>query len=294
VLICTRYDDDPHALSKGRFKLLLPLIPARCWALLPTVRRRLAFFTLILLLAAGWTAWFMREPIRHAFERLAGHPIAAPQRPTPRPEDYRALIEDARRWRNDLADRYRRADDNPQRDRVLTETRRFLETLLPEMMRCWLGTPWDFNGTASTPGDGRIACGYFVSTVLRDSGFQVDRYQLAQQASENILLTFLPSRELLRRVGVPYESFAAEVRSLEDGVYIVGLDTHVAFLVVDDGSFRFIHSSGSRPWCVVDEGESEASVLQASNTRLLGNLTTNRRVLTRWLLGERLAVRGAR
>ena len=42
-------------------------------------------------------------------------------------------------------------------------------------------------------------------------------------------------------------------------IYIVGLDTHVAFLVWGGSEgFRFIHSSGSRPWCVVDESRADA------------------------------------
>ena len=34
----------------------------------------------------------------------------------------------------------------------------------------WKKTAWDFNGTATKPGDGPIACGYFVTTLLRDIG----------------------------------------------------------------------------------------------------------------------------
>jgi len=254
------------------------------------VRRILAITALVLLLAAGWTAWFMRVPIRQAWDKLGHTSTGGPQRPRPRPADYKALIDDAARWRKDLAGRYRKATKPEDRDKVLKETRSFLETLLPSMMRCWLGTPWDFNGTAEGPGGDQIACGYFVSTVLRDAGFRVDRYQLAKQPSENILRTFLPRSSLVRRVGVPYETFAAEARSLDPGIYIIGLDTHVAYLIVADGAFRFIHSSGSQPWCVVDESETEASVLQSSNYRILGNLSADRRVLVRWLLQEPVSV----
>ena len=73
------------------------------------------------------------------------------------------------------------------------DARLILELMMPEMMRCWLGTPYDFNGTAEKPGDGKIACGYFVSTVIRDTGFRVNRFKFAQQPSENILRTFISS-----------------------------------------------------------------------------------------------------
>ena len=89
-----------------------------------------------------------------------------------------------------------------------------------------------------------------------------------------------------------YQSFAEEVRNREPGVYVVGLDTHVAFIVVVGRDFRFIHSSGSRPWCVVDERPAEAGVLQRSNWRMLGNLTGDASVLRRWLKAEKIVVRG--
>ena len=173
------------------------------------------------------------------------------------------------------------------------DARVLLEKTLPEMMHCWLGTPWDFNGTAAKPGGGRIACGYFVATVLQDAGFQVDRYQLAQQASGDILRSFLPKESCALTVGKDYQAFAAEMEKREPGVYIVGLDTHVVFVVVGGDGFRVIHSSGSRPWCVVDQGRDEAGVLQRSNWRMLGNLTADPGVLRTWLKGGKISVKGA-
>ena len=167
-----------------------------------------------------------------------------------------------------------------------------LEHTLPEMMHCWLGTPWDFNGTASKPGGGRIACGSFVATVLMDAGFQVDRYQLAQQPSGNILRSFLDKDDCPLTVGKPYESFAANVEQSDRGIYLIGLDTHVGFLVVGGNGFRMIHSSGSRPWCVVDEDRADAHALQRSNWRMLGNLTADAKVLRCWLKAEKVVVRG--
>ena len=151
-------------------------------------------------------------------------------------------------------------------------------------MQCWLGTPWDFNGTSQTPGEGKIACGYFVSTVLRDAGFQLERVRLAQQASQNIIRTFLPRDAIHIRVGTPYETFLQQVVARGPGVRVVGLDTHVAFLIVNpDQSINFIHSSGARPWTVVNEKPAQANVLATSNYRVTGILTRNQKVLQGWL-----------
>ena len=160
------------------------------------------------------------------------------------------------------------------------------------MMRCWLGTPWDFHGTAAKPGAGKIACGYFVSTVLRDAGFDLNRYTLAQQPSGNILKTFVPKSSCHLTSNKPYNEFVSELETFDPGIYIVGLDTHVAFIVKTPKDFRFIHSSGSHPYCVVDESRDEARVLKRSKWRILGNGTAQPKALRLWLKGSKVKIHG--
>lgn len=256
----------------------------RKWWLLP----------ITLLALAGGAGWWFREPLG-AWSRgvTGGVELGIRQTLQPDPKGYAVLVSELERWRRELSARHRKARTDAERAAVEHDARVILERTLPEMTRCWLGTPWDFNGTASKPGGGRIACGYFVATVLMDAGFQVDRYQLAQQPSGNILRSFLEKDDCVLTVGKSYDAFAADVGKAEPGIYLVGLDTHVGFLVVGRNSFRMIHSSGSRPWCVVDESRDEAHVLQRSNWRMLGNLTADPKVLRRWLKAEKIAVRGA-
>lgn len=236
--------------------------------------------------------WHFRGPLATAWQSV-GRPLdlSETRLPKPDPERYATMKEEVERWRKDLAAKHAKAKTLPEKEQVLVETRHFLEKVLPEMMRCWLGTQWNFHGTTEVPGQGNIACGYFVATVLRDAGFRVDRYKLAQQPSQNILRSFLPRESLSLRVGVPYETYAAEMRASEPGIRIVGLDSHVAFMVTGPDGFRFIHSSGSKPWCVVDEGEKDAEVLRRSNYRVQGSLTADREVLRRWLAGKKIEVK---
>lgn len=259
--------------------------------ILRAMRRLIILSAILIAIFAGTGFWF-RESVRqmwiHRFSPLEKNGPAA----KPDPETYATMIGDLERWRQDLATRLAAARTPEETAAVKNDARIILEKALPEMMRCWLGTPWDFHGTAERPGDGRIACGYFVSTVLKDAGFRVNRYRLAQQPSENILRSFLPRESCKLNVGKPYDTFADELLTREPGIYIVGLDNHVAFLVVRPDGFRFIHSSGSRPWCVVDESRSEAKVLQSSNWRMIGNLTADSAVLGRWLKAETIVVHG--
>jgi hypothetical protein len=260
-----------------------------------SVRMKPRWFLLIALLAlVGTAGWWFRGPVGAWLGSISGSvELGVRKTVKPDPKTYAVLVSELARWRKDLTKRHRQAKTDVERKAVEHDARVILERTLPEMMRCWLGTPWDFNGTAAMPGGGRIACGYFVSTVLMDAGFQVDRYQLAQQPSGNILRSFLEKDDCVLTVGKPYDAFAAELADAEPGIYLIGLDTHVGFLKVDGKNFRMIHASGSRPWCVVDESREDALVLQKSNWRMLGNLTADAEVLRCWLKSEKVVVKGA-
>lgn len=252
------------------------------------MRRRLLIAGIAATLLAGVGAAVM---LRGAWRPAALARLIAPAPASPDPARYATLDADLELWRVELARRHKAATLPAEKAQVLAEARLLLEAALPEMMRCWLGTPWNFNGMATQPGaDGKIACGYFVATVLRDAGFQVERVRLAQQPAELILTTFVPRDSLTLRVGASYQSFCRDVRALEPGIYIVGLDSHVGFLVLTTGGFHFIHSSGSSPWCVVAEDAAQAGVLRRSRYRVLGNLTSQPDLLRRWLNATPLVI----
>ena len=249
---------------------------------------RLTLF--LLLLGACCAGWVYRTQIGALVEGLLESP-AAPD-PAPDPETYSVLSADLEEHRKRLGRDYLRTTSETERTEILAQARELLELSLPRLMRCWLGTPWDFNGTAHEPGAGKVACGYFVSSVLQDAGFRVEWAPLAQQASQNILGTFLPSDDMNIRVGTGYEQFLSEIIAHGKGVYIVGLDSHVAFLLITgEGEIRFIHSSGASPYCVVEESREEAQVLRRSNYRVTGNLTANRELIRNWLLGTKFKTR---
>ena len=266
-------------------------MPDLCKVALVHPRR---IFLITLLAVGGAAGWFQRNALLRWVDSVQRpFTISRSHRPKPDPAMYSALTASLETWRVRLAARLMEAKNPEERAKVLTDARIILETALPTMMRCWLGTPYDFNGTANAPGKGKIACGYFVATVLKDAGINVDRYQLAKQPSENILRSFLPKNACSLTVNQEYTDFATSLSRAEAGVYVVGLDTHVAFAVVRNGTFRVIHASGSRPWCVVDENASGAGVVRKSKWRLLGNMTANQDFLNDWLTAQRIVVRGA-
>ena len=247
---------------------------------------KVLFFVLLALVLAG--AWLFRGAFTGG--GVLDPAIVVKGRRVPDAERYARLKAETERWRGELGQRHRAAPTPAAKAAVEEEARTFLNEMLPAMMDCWMGTPWDFHGTAEEPGRKPVACGYFVATVLRDAGFRLDRFELAQQPSQLILRTFLPRSAMTLRAGVPYEKFTAELKRLPPGIRIVGLDTHVGFLVCRGEEFRFVHSSGSEPWCVVDEGEDRAEVLRKSSYRVHGCLTSDRDVVRGWLSGRAFRV----
>lgn len=235
--------------------------------------------------AGGWWAW---KTYGAGLFEIA---IESEKNPEPDAERYAILVAELERWRQQLREAYAKAQTAEEKAAVENDARVILELVMPEMMRCWLGTPYDFNGTAERPGGGEVACGYFVSTVIRDAGFRVDRYKLAQQPSGNILRTFLKRENCLLKVGQDFDSYAEWVEGMEPGVYLIGLDSHVGFIVNGADGTRFFHSSRWQDRGVVDEPGRKAGALRHSNWRMIGGLTADPDVIRTWLGGEKVKVR---
>ena len=176
------------------------------------------------------------------------------------------------------------------REQVLVEARELVFTAITgELIPAWYGTPWAFYGATETPGQGDIACGYFVSTVLRDAGFEVERVLLAQQASEHIVQTFTPEPAIARFRNRPASEVVAWVEGRGPGLYVVGLDYHVSFLVNDGDGVEMCHSSYLEPGVVLCE-DAASSAAFVSGYRVVGKLLDDAMV-ERWLQGEAFPTR---
>jgi len=190
-----------------------------------------------------------------------------------------------------LSRAYKRAAKSRRHDVFVQAERAVYESLVRDLLGFWLRTPWNYNGTTQTPGKGKIACGYFVTTVLRDAGFKVDRVKLAQQASENIIKSLTLPRLIKRYSNTPLKRFIASVKRMGRGVYVVGLDSHVGFLVNDGRDVWFVHSSSLPPSCVMREKALKSTSLRTSKYRVVGPITTDRALLWKWLAGVKIATR---
>jgi hypothetical protein len=121
--------------------------------------------------------------------------------------------------------------------------RLFTQIMTDSILPYWLGTPWGFYGTSETPQQGQIACGYFVTTTLRDAGLPLQRTKLAQCASEQMIRTLVQPVYVQRFSHVPLADFVAAIKKQGYGLYLIGLDSHTGFLYHDGQELYFIHAS---------------------------------------------------
>lgn len=156
--------------------------------------------------------------------------------------------------------------------------------LLPKLLfPPGIGTAWDFNGTTETPQKGAIACGYFVTTVLRDAGLRIARTQLAQCASEKLITTLIQPRFIHRYSNIGIAAFIHAVQQQGYGLYIVGLDNHVGFIFNDGATVYFIHSTFVGTRNVQKEKAISSGVLAQSRYKVLGKLSADESTLNKWM-----------
>lgn len=148
----------------------------------------------------------------------------------------------------------------------------------------WAGTQWDFNGMSTTPGQGLIACGYYVSTVLGHAGVRLQRIHLSQQDAATI------TRSVAAGSQVDELSTATDTvqraRERGSGLFVVGLDNHVGFLRVDGERADFCHASYVGPVAVLCEPALESPAFHSSRFVLANALSDA--LVDLWLQGRAL------
>lgn len=143
----------------------------------------------------------------------------------------------------------------------------------------WIGTKWDYNGVTQTPGKGKIACGYFVTTVLRDIGVKINRVKMAQCASET-MINYL-TKNKVNYSGLSFNAFIEKVKAKGNGISIIGLDNHTGFLYNDGSELWFIHSSYVNTGAVAKERAVENVILYSSKYKVVGFISQDAHFISR-------------
>ena len=186
--------------------------------------------------------------------------------------DYKNLLSEIEAQQTTLKKEYATAKTETEKEKILKKATKQFESNFEEVCKYWYGTKWSYSGTTQVPGKGKIACGYFVTTILRDLGYPIDRIKMAQAASETLIRTTVDKKFIKVRVKKKFGDFMEEVEEMGDGIYILGLDTHVGFLFVDGNSTHFIHSSNSLLKGVRNQRAFSSSTIRKSEYRVVGKL----------------------
>lgn len=167
------------------------------------------------------------------------------------------------------------------RKKALVNTQKMLPVALTRAaMAPWLGTQWDFYGASDHPGQGEIACGYFVAATLHAIGFNIRvsqktpgkrHYYLAGLPSEQIIKSLVSPESIRRFSNRPLVELENAVKAMGPGVYILGLDQHVGYLIYDGtGPVWLWHAKPGQE--VTLERPEQAYYVTGSHYRIIGKL----------------------
>lgn len=159
------------------------------------------------------------------------------------------------------------------------------EILINEIVPFWYGIQWDFNGYTDNPNKGKISCSYFVSTTLRDAGFNLNRYVFAQQKPEWEAATLELGSDLTiienpdrSPATVPQKLIRA---GITNGLYFVGLDNHVGYLLYLQGEYYFINSNHIKKEVRIEK--AQYSTAFRSSKYWIAGITSNDSLISCWI-----------
>jgi hypothetical protein len=165
--------------------------------------------------------------------------------------------------------------------------RYLINTLTDSLFHFWYDTEWDFNGITQEPQKGNIACGYFVTTTLLHSGFDLQRVKLAQQPASIIIRTLCKKESIRTFINGNLKGLKEHLKKSDDGLYIIGLDNHVGFIHKEDTSVVMIHSnvvSGT----VCRERLEDCSPIVNSKFHMIGDFSGNEEIIRKWKKNEKI------
>jgi len=154
--------------------------------------------------------------------------------------------------------------------------------LIDSVFEYWEGTQWDFNGYTETPKKGLVACGYYISTPLRDIGVKLNRFKVAQKSASGIVKQLCDPNSI--KTFNELEKLMTYLKEVEnEEILILGLSNHVGFIFKRNDESYFAHSNyiGSKG---VEKEKLETSIaINASNVYVVGQLTQHQAFVKKWL-----------
>ncbi len=205
---------------------------------------------------------------------------------------YNAILQAISRRQSSLQNAFKKASNTYEKEQIVRSAQETIEASFGQLLfPLWVGGEWDFNGFASTPHKGVIACGWYLERLLIATGFQVVK-------RDGIRLSYLAEDEMIRSYAgrdLPkmqtQEEFFSHVQSQGFGIYLVGLSKgwgHTLFLEYSpDSSMTFCHSGFSLNGVGVSYDDANAW-LDCYQPDSMVVVKIDRSFALRWLHGEEI------
>jgi len=163
--------------------------------------------------------------------------------------------------------------------------RTFGKQLTDQIIPYWYGTGWSFGGHTAVPKTGKIACGYFISTTLKDMGLNLNRYKLAQKSPIDEAKALSCGAEIKTIANEDPEKALEEINGhIKKGVYFIGFDTgHVGYLVKKKEKLFLVHSNYLAPVSVCIEPLETARIFKTFTKFHLVDISNNGKLIEKWL-----------
>ena len=159
------------------------------------------------------------------------------------------------------------------------------EYLYTNIFTHWYTTKWSFEGHSVIPKQGTIACGYFVSTTLKDVGFNLNRYKSAQKNPEDEAKVIACGTSIEKLQNVTKQELKKYFLKQKDGIYFIGLDFHVGYIYKKNQEVYFIHSNYIDNKGVMKETIENSKAI-VSSKYFITNITHNDILVKKWIMKE--------
>jgi hypothetical protein len=199
--------------------------------------------------------------------------------------DYSVAKNKIENQRNTIKTNYLNASSKEKKELLNTSKQLITYNLTSTIIPFWYGTKWSFDGFTEVPKQGTVACGYFVSTTLSHAGFKLNRYKLAQKdpKKEAELLQINGAIEVFEKSPSELKKYFIDTK--KDGLYFVGLDFHVGYLLKENNEVFFIHSNYINHEGVKKESITESKAFVSKKYYIVA-ITENEKLVEKWILNE--------
>ena len=205
-------------------------------------------------------------------------------------EPYLKLSKGISRYKNKLISDYSYSDKL-----LLEKTRDFLnESILKVLLPFWYGTPvsWPADSTPEIPRSEPITISYLISTILKQSGFNLNRFDFGKANA----IDFVASLSLRSYKGVNNNFSVLEFKeyllsNFGDGLYIGAFFNSTGLIEISKEEVYFFHTQFATKGDVRREKLEESRLLKYFIGRppfWIGDLTNNPKLLEKWLNNERI------